>query len=164
MKLKLYEIESEYISLAQAIIEADGVATPEQEEMLKINQTDLETKARGYGFICKDLDNDIALIDAEISRLQVFKTARNKTITQLKDRLLDAMILFGVDKIESPTLNISLRNSESVEIEDEQYILDEFCTIKTTKTPNKTKIKEAIKQGEVVFGAVLKQNKNIQIK
>ena len=37
-------------------------------------------------------------------------------------------------------------------------------TVKTTKTPNKIAIKEAIKSGEIVLGVTLKQNQNIQFR
>ena len=163
MKLKLYEIEAEYMALAQSIIDNGGEISEEQNESLQINQTNLETKARGYGFICMDLENEINIIDSEIARLTALKKSRNKTIDQLKERVSGAMILYGIDKIESPTLKISFRNSESVEVEE--LIIDaKFCNIKTTITPDKAKIKEAIKRGEAVVGAVLKQNKNLQIR
>ena len=37
-------------------------------------------------------------------------------------------------------------------------------TVKTTRTPNKTAIKEAIKNGEIVLGVTLNKNQNIQFK
>lgn len=160
--LKLYQIEAEYIALAQSIIDNEGEATPEQEDALHITQSQLETKGRGYGFIVRELSNENDLIDAEIKRLQGFKSSRVKTIDQLKEKLSAAMILFGIDKIESPTLKISFRNSESVEVGE--FIDNKFCTTKTVITPDKAKIKEAIKRGENVIGAILKQNKNLQIK
>jgi len=163
MKLKLYEIEKQYIDLAQSIIDNEGEVTPEQEQALQITQDQLETKGRGYGFIIKDLETDCDIIDIEIKRLQAFKSSRNKTIDKLKERLTDSMILFGIDKIESPTLKISFRNSESVEVEE--LIIDaKYCKTKTTITPDKAMIKEAIKRGEKVVGAILKQNNNLQIK
>jgi hypothetical protein len=163
-KLKLYEIEAEFMALAQSIIDNGGEVSPEQEELLQINQTNLETKARGYGFIVIDLESEITIIDGELARLTALKKSRSKTIDKLKEMVSNAMSMYGIDKIESPTLKLSFRKSESVEIEDEKYILNEYCTIKTTSTPNKNKIKEAIKSGVDVFGAVLVENKNLQIK
>jgi hypothetical protein len=164
MKLALYKIEQEYMILADSIIENGGELTEETEVALQINREQLETKGRCYGYIIKDLENEIDVIDAEIKRLNDFKKSRAKTADWLKEKLSEAMQLFEIEKLESPTLKISFRKSESVEIENEDLIEAEYIVTKTTRQPDKTAIKEAIKQGVEVVGAVLKQNKNIQIK
>ena len=164
-KLNIYQVEQEYLNLTAQIIESGGEVTPEQEEALAINQANLEQKSRGYGYVIKQLDSDISVIDAEIDRLKKLKESRNKTIDRLKETVLKAMELYEIDKIETPTLKISIRNSESVEVTVETDLLnEEYVTTKVTKTPNKTAIKEALKEGKQVFGAELKQNKNLQLK
>ena len=164
MKLKLYEIQSEYIALAESIIDNGGELTEEMEMALQINKEQLENKGQCYGFIVKDLENDIDLIDAEIKRLTAFKNSRNKTIDRLKDSLSKAMQLFEIEKLESPTLKISFRKRESIEVENVALLDKKFIVSKTTESADKTAIKDAIKKGENVVGAVLKQNKNLQIK
>jgi hypothetical protein len=59
---------------------------------------------------------------------------------------------------------LSLRKSKSVEIIDADAIPQQFKTVKTTETINKTEIKKAIESGEIVSGATIKENKNLQIK
>lgn len=162
--LNLYQIQNEFIHLADQIIELSGEITPELELQLQINQDQLEHKGRSYGYIIKTLESDIDVIDAEIKRLQSFKVSRNKTVERLKETISNAMQLYQIEKLESPTLKISFRKSESVEIENQDLLDAEFLETKTTVTPNKTKIKEAIKNGEFVTGAVLKHNKNLQIR
>lgn len=164
MKLQLYKIEQEYMILADSIIANDGELTPEMELALQINREQLEAKGTCYGYIIKDIEAELDVIDAEIKRLIDFKKSRVKTVDRLKEKLSDAMQLFDIEKLETPTLKISFRKSESVEIENENLLSEEFVVTKTTTQPDKTKIKEAIKQGIDVVGAVLKQNKNIQIK
>ena len=75
-----------------------------------------------------------------------------------------AMQLFEVDKIESPLLKISFRASESVEIDDVDSIPAEYMVTKTTTQPDKVKLKSAIKAGELIIGAHIQVNKNLQIK
>ena len=164
MKLKLYTIQQEYIALAESIIDSDGEVTPEQETALQINKEQLETKGQCYGFIIKDLENDIGVIDGEIKRLSVLKSSRNKTIERLKDTLTNAMNLYEIEKIETPTLKISFRKSESIEVENVDLLNETFVSTKIVKTADKIMIKAFIKDGGEVVGAVLKQNKNIQIK
>ncbi len=60
--------------------------------------------------------------------------------------------------------DISFRASEQTVIDNADAVPEEYMTVKTTYTPNKTAIKEAIKAGKEVPGAHLEQKKNIQIK
>ena len=160
----LYEIEKEYIMLADQIIDAGGEVTEELGLALSINQDELQAKGRGYGFIIRGLESDIDIIDAEIKRLQSFKSSRNKAIERLKGSLSDAMQLFDIDKIETPTLKISFRKSESVFIENPELLDKNYVTVVRTESPNKVAIKDAIKRGETVVGAVIVSNLNLQIK
>ncbi len=164
MKLKLFEIEKEYIALAEKIIDNGGELDEDLEQSLQINREQLETKGQCYGFIIMDIEHDIDIIDVEIKRLQALKTSRNKTVDRLKETLTNAMNLYEIEKLETPILKISFRKSESVEVENVDLLAAKFVNEKTTLTADKTKIKDAIKNGELVVGAVLKSNQNIQIK
>lgn len=164
MKLSLYVIQQEYISLAEQIIDNDGLLSEEMEAALQINKDQLENKSQCYGFIVRQLEGECDMIDNEIKRLEAMKKSRGKTIDRLKESVSKAMQLYEIDKIETPTLKISFRKSESIEVEEESLIDEKFMTVKTTRTPNKTAIKEAIKNGEIVLGVTLKQNQNIQFK
>jgi hypothetical protein len=162
--LNIYQIEKEYLELANQLIESGGECSPELELQLTINQEQLEQKARGYGFVVKQMESDVSIIDAEIKRLGELKKARLKTIERLETTVSNAMQLYQINKLETPTLKISFRKSESVEIDNEAEISAQFLKEKTTYTIDKTAIKEAIKKGEVVIGARLQINQNIQIK
>ncbi len=161
--ISIYQIEHEYLTLVEDIINSGGEITPEQEMQLALTKDQLENKGRSYGYVVKQLESDCDQIDAEISRLQALKKSRNKTIDKLKETLTNAMNLFEVTEIKTPTLKINFRKSETVEVES--LIIDEkWCTSKTTIMPDKTRIKEALKNGEVILGAELVQHQNIQIK
>jgi hypothetical protein len=65
-----------------------------------------------------------------------------------------AMQTLGLPKIEAPDLTASLTNTRpSVVIDDEAAIPSQLC--KVVRTPDKTAIKSALEQGEVVPGASL---------
>lgn len=164
MKLRLYNIQQEYISLAESIIDNDGLLSEEMEAALQINKDQLENKSQCYGFIVRQLEGECDMIDNEIKRLEAMKKSRGKTVDRLKESVSKAMLLYEIDKIETPTLKISFRKSESIEIEEESLIDEKYMTVKTTKTPDKKAIKEAIKAGEIVLGVTLKENQNIQFK
>jgi hypothetical protein len=164
MKLALYQIEHEFIQLAEQIIDADGEVTPEQETALSINREQLEHKGRGYGFVIKEIEYQTDIIDAEIKRLQALSKTRKKAAERLREALSNAMQLFRVDKIETATLKISFRKSESVIIEDEGLLGDEYIVVTTSKSSDKTKIKQDLKAGKIILGATLQVNQNLQIK
>ena len=164
MKLSLYHIEQEYLQLAESIIDNFGELTPEQETALAINKDNLQVKAANYAYVVKDIEDDVSLIYKEIERLTELKKSRNKTIDKLKETLKTAMLLYGVDKIESNLIKLSFRSSQQVIIEDDALVDDKFKIIKTTTLVSKTHIKEAILKGETVVGAILQDNKSLQIK
>jgi hypothetical protein len=130
--LNIYQIEKEYLELANQLIESGGECSPELELQLTINQEQLEQKARGYGFVVKQMESDVSIIDAEIKRLGELKKARQKTIERLETTVSQAMQLYQINKLETPTLKISFRKSESVEIDNEAEIPAQFLKEKTT--------------------------------
>ena len=164
MKVALYQIEQEYMILADEIISNEGELTPELEARLTINQDQLEAKGKGYGYIIKDIESEIDAIDIEIKRLTGMKKQRNNAVERLKTSLSDAMQLFEISELKTPTLKINFRKSESVEVENIALLDKDYIKVVTTESADKTAIKEAIKNGVQVTGAVLKQNLNLQIK
>lgn len=164
MKLSLYEIELSQLQLVEQLIENGGDLTPELEEALTLNKENLETKGTNYGLIIKQIESECDIIDAQIERLNKLKKSRNNSIERLKNNISTAMQIFDIEEIKTPILKINFRKSESVEVDDLKLLDRKFITTKVTESADKTAIKEAIKAGETVMGATLKQNKNIQIK
>lgn len=158
----LYVISQEAIDLASKLEE--GEFTPEMESSLIINQTELQEKAINYGYVIKSFESDVSVIDEEIKRLQAIKKAKSGAIDRMKESVLNAMNIYGIQKVESPTLNLSIRKSKSVDIIFEGVIDDKFKKEKITVSIDKTAIKKAIESGETVEGAVIKENDNLQIK
>lgn len=161
--MNIYQIEQEFLLISNDIIEAGGELTPELETELAINKEQLQNKGINYGYVIKSLESDVTTIDEEIKRLNALKQSRNKTVDLLKSTIKNAMQMYGIEELKTPTLKINFRKSESVEV-DPDMVLDMYCNFKTVKTPDKAKIKEIIKSGDAVFGAVLNINLNLQIK
>lgn len=160
--MNLFNIKQEYINLVNSIIDNNGELSPELSQALAINETELKEKAINYGYVIRSFEYENDIIDAEIKRLKALKEQKEKAIQKLKDAVSDAMNLYGIEKVESPALKLSFRKSESVEISEN---LDKrFMIEKVTLQPDKVAIKEAIKKGEQVDGAVLVINQNLQIK
>ena len=160
--MNLFNIKQEYINLVNTIIDNNGELSPELSQALAINETELKEKAINYGYVIRSFEYENDIIDAEIKRLKAIKEQKEKAIDRLKDAVKDAMNLYGIEKVDSPALKLSFRKSESVEISEN---LDKrFMIEKVTYQPDKVAIKDAIKNGETIEGAVLLINQNLQIK
>lgn len=160
--MNLYEITRDAQELA-FLLETEEL-TPELEAMLVINQEQLQAKAGNYAKVIANIQSDIDAIDQEIKRLKAMKESKDRAITRLKDALREAMLVSTIDKIESPLFKLSLRRSESVEVDIVEALPSQFINIKNVVTADKVAIKEAIKRGENITGARLIENFNLQIK
>jgi esterase/lipase len=158
----LYEITREALELA-SLLETEEL-TPELEAMLIINQEKMEVKVNNYAKVIANIQSDSDAIDQEIKRLKAMKESKERAITRLKDAVREAMLVSAIDKIESPLFKLSLRRSESVEVDIVEALPSEFINIKNVVTADKVAIKEAIKRGENITGARLIENFNLQIK
>jgi hypothetical protein len=158
----IYQLTTEALEIASLLEENE--LTPEIEQVLVINQDELKEKALNYAYVIRTFEDDVTSIDNEIKRLRSLKEAKTNSIERLKESISTAMNIYSIEKVESPLLKLSFRKSEAVEITNEEVLPLSFKTEKVTYTPNKVKIKEAIKNGETVFGAILQINYNLQIK
>ena len=158
--MNLYNIKSEYLAIAHELTE--GELTPELEQALIITQENLQEKAINYGYVIKNFESEVDIIEEEIKRLNALKKARQNAVDKLKTNISDAMQLFGILEVKAPTFKMNFRKSESVEIFE--GLDQEFITEKVSYQPDKIAIKNAIKEGRTVNGAALVTNLNLQIK
>jgi hypothetical protein len=160
-KLSLYEITNEQRELISQIEALDGELSPEMEEALAINQSQLAQKSIAYLEVIRTKEAFNGLIDNEIKRLQGLKKRNNNVVDRLNDNLLMAVKTFG--EFEVGTNKFGTRKSTSVEIEDEDALPKEYISTVITTKPDKAKIGEDLKAGLEVKGAKLSFNQNLKI-
>jgi hypothetical protein len=160
--MNLYEITQEAQYLA-ALLETEEL-TPELEAELLINQEQLQIKGINYAKVISNYQSESDAIDAEIKRLKTMKESRDKKVTWLTESLKKAMLVSGIEKIESPLFKISIRRSEAVEVEIPEALPVDWQVKKITITADKVAIKKAIKEGYSITGARLVENFNLSIK
>lgn len=159
----LFNIQREYLQLLGQIEEAEGEITPEIEQALQFTESKMQEAGVNLGLVIKAMEYWIDDIDEEQKRLDGLKAKAVKSKELLKNRLTAAMQQFGIERISSPTINLSFRKSEAIEITEESAIPAAYL-IMPPPYPGKTLIKEAIKKGITVPGAELVQRKSLQIK
>lgn len=160
--MNLYEITQEALYLS-TLLETEEL-TPELAEALIINQDQLQVKAVNYAKVITNYQAESDAIDQEIKRLKAMKDSREKKIEWLKESVKKAMLVSGIEKVESPLFKLSVRRSEAVEVDLVEALPNAFQNVKQVITADKVSIKEAIKRGENITGARLVENFNLQIK
>lgn len=158
----LYEIGKDQLAIIGDIEMLDGEITTEIQARIDLLAENFEAKAIAYGFVIKQYEGEESLIDAEIKRLQELKKKSHKVSYYLKERISVAMQEFGLTEVKSPTLKLSFRKSEAVEVFDESLLNQKYFNYKPTV--DKTTIKADLKEGIEVEGARLVTNQNLQIR
>lgn len=158
--MKLYEIDN-------AILECIDFETGEIIDVDKLNELQMERDAKieSVALWIKDLKAEAEAIKAEkLALAERQKVAENKA-ERLKKWLAYAL---NGEKFKTPKCAISFRNTESVEVTEEglEALMKEHDELLTYKDPepNKTAIKQAIKDGLSVAGVQLVQNVSTIIK
>lgn len=159
----LYNINNDYLELISQVEQAEGVLTPELEQALIINKSELEVKSIAYVEIIKQRESLNERIDSEIKRLQALKKSNDTLVSKLKNNLLNAVSLFG--NYEAGFIKLSTRKSKQVVVDyDVNDLPKQYKVVKVTETADKVAIKKAIESGETVYGCRIVENVNLLIK
>ena len=160
----LYGITSELNDILTQLEELGGEVTPELEQALAINEENFAAKSEDYGHAILNLKGMAAAAKAEKERLTALQKFYENTYNRLDNALKTAMVATGHDKVETPTMRLSLRHTTATEVDDLNAVPMEYKTTKVEVVADKTAIKKAIQSGEDVPGAHLVENVSLQIK
>ena len=171
----LYEIDDRLVTLINEHFDVeDGVLCETDEELAqKIDEValDLETKIENIGCYIKNLESDVEAFKKEEDNLEGRRKSIERKIEGLKRYLngyLTACYPNDSDrakwKFKSPKVVLGYRKSSSVEVPDIEKLDKKYLKITTKVDPDKKAIGDAIKSGEEVVGAFIKQNINLNIK
>jgi len=158
--MKLYEIDN-------AILDCIDLETGEVIDAERLDALNMERDAKIENVACwiKDLKAEAEAIKAEKQAL-----AERQRVAENKAESLKKWLAYALDgqKFGTAKCAISFRNTESVEVTDEglEALMKEHGDLLTYKKPepNKTAIKQALKDGLTVAGVELVRNTNVIIK
>jgi hypothetical protein len=151
----LYEINEQILNCVD--METGEIVDSDKLQDLQLA---FDEKVEGIACWIKNLLSDAAAIKAEKDALAEREKACKNKAESLKNYL--SSVLSGT-KFKSPKVSISYRKSESVEVVDVTRVPEEFLKY-AEPTVDKTKVKEAIKNGMELKGVSLIEKQNIQIK
>ena len=153
--MNLYEIDNEIMSCVD--METGEIIDAEKLDQL---QMDRERKIENIALWIKNLISDAEALKAEKQAFADRQKAAENKAASLKKYLSDYL---AGEKYKSAKVSVSFRKSESVNILDMSKIPEQYLKV-AEPTADKTGIKNALKAGEVIAGAELIENQNIQIK
>ena len=160
--MKLYEI-------AQALRFAldDIVVDEETGEILNADalhavEAQAAEKIEATALYLRELDAEAKAAKEEADRMIARVKSMQKRSDYLKSMLLEALHATG--KVKTARVSVSIRTSKAIEVADGVTLPDAFVTVRTTTTPNKTALKEAIEAGADIEGVRLVERESVQIK
>lgn len=161
--MTLYDIDNQIAQiLNESVDEETGELNEEALESIGALQMARTEKLDNIGIYLKSLDAEITALKEEKSKLDERIKSKSNKIERIKNYLLTYVIT--EKKIETTHAVYTTRDSEYVDVISEEDIPEMYLKIKVEKSPDKTAIKNAIKAGEEIPGAVIAKRASLTIK
>jgi len=150
--MSLYKIADAMVQLVEMESDEAVLNTLEGLEM------EFGQKAENIIFIEKNSESQIQAIDQEIDRLKKRKEAVKNKVERLNRYLVENMEKLDIKKIDRDLFTITrIDGKESVEINDEKKIPDDYVKVDVVVKPKKAEILKAHKDGEEIPGITVKR-------
>lgn len=169
--MRLYDIKQEFIALNELLENDYDPETGEvynNEALIKSMFNELaltlSDKLESAAYTVQSLELQSKALKDEAKRLADRAKRLENNADYLKSIMLSALIELPDQKLKTTKFNFSTRKSEQVIIEEGFNMKGKYVRVKETREPDKTAIKEAIKNGELVIGVTLVTNQSLTIK
>lgn len=156
MNTSLYDLTASM----KALMESEETTDEQLEECFGL----ITAKENRICHFRADLLGTIEKFKAEEKRLATIRKHLENKESRLKEYIKQSMLSLGIDEVQAGTFKIKLSSSVgSVEITDENAIPQQFKTIVQSVTIDKNAVKSAIKSGEDVPGATIRDGWTLRI-
>jgi predicted nuclease with TOPRIM domain len=159
---KLYELTQNYNNLLELADNPD-VPTEMLKESLNSIDDEIDTKAENIAKVIKSIESDVAGLKGEEKRLADRRKGLENRIDNLKKYIESSMRAVGKEKIRGKVFTLGIqRNAPSVDVTNEDAIPEQYFI--TKRELSKKDILAALKKGEEVPGAAIKQTESLRIR
>ena len=161
----IYELTADYLRI-QEMMEDPELDPQTLADTMEAVEGELEMKAENYARIMKNIESDAEGLENEIRRLTSRKRAMETNIKNMKMALQSMMTITGKTKFKTDLFSFGIqKNAPSVVIDtDINNLPTEFLKFREPEV-DKTKLKEALKNGEDLEGfAHLEQSESLRIR
>tara|TARA_Y100000310_G_scaffold105249_1_gene103617 strand:+ start:360 stop:848 length:489 start_codon:yes stop_codon:yes gene_type:complete len=162
--MNLYDIEQEYRLIELAIEDAEGEVTPELAERITINEGDRAAKISAYVHVIREREAAALACKLEVERLQGLARRHDRLADRLRAALHTVVEEHG--PVRADTYTVTLRRSQYVDIADPRDLPCKWWHPDKVVEgkPNKAAINKALKAGEEVEGAELRERFKLVLK
>lgn len=123
-----------------------------------------DEKMEGCALWIKGKRSFIDELKREEKALKDRREAWEKRVDRMNEYVTSVLESQYDGKFETAKCRVSLRRSKSVDVYDEDVIPNRFFVQRINERISKAELSKALKNGEEIPGAVLKENVNLQIK
>ncbi len=160
---KLYELTEMYQNISNLIDE--DVSNEELEKALGQIKDNIEQKAENTVKLIKSIEGNINTLKEEEKRLERKRKALENKRDGIKNYLENQLKFMDIKKVKTPLFTVSIqKNPQSVNILNEDLIPKQFKKTVTTTTVVKKDLLAALKEGQAIEGAEIRQSESLRIR
>lgn len=168
--MQIYEIDNRLRALLDGYIDEFV-----DEETGEVDRERLDQEIKDLHMAAEEREESLACLAAEKrAAAEVLKEKAKGILDRAKRAERDAewlkalvassMMIRGVKKLETAQIVATVTATKSVEVEDMRVLPVDYIRVKTVEEADKVKIGNAIKAGQAVPGAYMKENIGLRLK
>lgn len=164
--LALYEVAAQYRKMVDQLMSTQDDAAAIA-DTIEAEAYPLEIKAQNVAYAIRNMEATAEQIKLAEKQMADRRKALENRAANVREYLKTCMEVAGVEKISCPHFALSIKkNPHSVEIFEPKLVPAQFMTQPVAPPPaiDKMAIKEALKEGQEVAGAILVQGTRLDIK
>lgn len=160
--MKLYEIAPALRFALDDIVVDEETGEILNADALHAVEAQAAEKIEATALYLRELDAEAKAAKDEADRMLARVKSMQKRSDYLKAMLLDALHATG--KVKTGRVTVSIRTTQAVAVDEGANLPEAYTTVKTTVSPNKVAIKQALLDGVEVPGCSLEARESVSIR
>lgn len=160
--MKLYEIAPALRFALDDIVVDEETGEILSSDALHAVEAQAAEKIEATALYLRELDAEAKAAKDEADRMLARVKSMQKRSDYLKSMLLEALHATG--KVKTARVTVSIRTTQAVEVSEGADLPEAYTTVKTTVSPNKVAIKQALLDGVEVPGCELIERESVSIR
>ena len=160
--MKLYEIAPALRFALDDIVVDEETGEILSSDALHAVEAQAAEKIEATALYLRELDAEAKAAKEEADRMIARVKSMQKRPDYLKSMLLEALHATG--KVKTARVTVSIRTTQAVAIDEGANLPEAYTTVKTTVSPNKVAIKQALLDGVEVPGCHLEARESVSIR
>lgn len=160
--MKLYEIAPALRFALDDIVVDEETGEILSSDALHAVEAQAAEKIEATALYLRELDAEAKAAKDEADRMLARVKSMQKRSDYLKSMLLEALHATG--KVKTARVTVSIRTTQAVAVDEGANLPEAYTTVKTTVSPNKVAIKQALLDGVEVPGCHIEERESVQIR